>query len=154
VGRGSAPALPSCSYTDSLHLSVAALLRRRWFHCRQWEDSRYHYRLYCVAYPLGPRRDAETEPELTRLTSGVSRYGLDEQGIGVRVPVRSRPAVEPSQRTVQWLLGVLFTGVKRQEREANHSSATSAEVKKTWICKAVPHTLIPSYTPTSSWISA
>jgi len=32
--------------------------------------------------------------------------------------------------------GALFLVVKRPEREANHSPASSAEVKNTWICNS------------------
>jgi hypothetical protein len=34
--------------------------------------------------------------------------------------------------------GALSPGVKRPERESDHSSATSAEVKKIWIYSATP----------------
>jgi hypothetical protein len=40
----------------------------------------------------------------------------------------SRPALGPTHPLIQSV-----QGVKRQEREADHSPATSAEVEKTWI---------------------
>jgi hypothetical protein len=40
----------------------------------------------------------------------------------------SRQAMGSTQPPIQWVLGV-----KRSEREADHSPPTSAEVKKTWI---------------------
>jgi hypothetical protein len=36
--------------------------------------------------------------------------------------------------------GALSPGVKRPGREADHSSPTSAEVKKMWIYTSIPHT--------------
>jgi hypothetical protein len=58
-------------------------------------------------------------------------YGLDDRGVGVRVPVgsrifstSSRPALGSTQPTNQWL-----PGVKRQGREADQSSSSSAEGK-------------------------
>jgi hypothetical protein len=51
----------------------------------------------------------------------------------------SRPALVPTQ-PVQWVPGALSPGVKRQGREADHSLANSAEVKKTWIYTSTPHT--------------
>jgi hypothetical protein len=51
-------------------------------------------------------------------------YGLDDRGVGVRVPVgsrifsmSSRPALGPTEPPIQWL-----TGVKRPGREADHTS--------------------------------
>jgi hypothetical protein len=35
-------------------------------------------------------------------------------------------------------IGGSFPGVKRQEREADHSPRTSAEVKKTWVYTSTP----------------
>jgi hypothetical protein len=35
----------------------------------------------------------------------------------------------PTQLPVQWVLGALSSGLKRQGREADHSPPTSAEVK-------------------------
>jgi hypothetical protein len=37
--------------------------------------------------------------------------------------------------------GVLSPGLKRPEREADHSPPTSAKVKKTWIYKSTPSCL-------------
>jgi hypothetical protein len=69
-------------------------------------------------------------------------YGLEDRGFGVRVPVgsrifstSSRPALGP---LIQWVPGALSPGVKQPGREADHSSATRAEVKKTWIYRSTP----------------
>jgi hypothetical protein len=42
----------------------------------------------------------------------------------------SRPALGPTQPPIQWVTGVLFLGVKRPAREADHSSPSSADVKE------------------------
>jgi hypothetical protein len=64
-------------------------------------------------------------------------YGLDDGGVGVRVPVgtrifstSSRPALESTQPPIEWVLGAISPGVKRRWRESNHSPSTTAEVKK------------------------
>jgi hypothetical protein len=50
----------------------------------------------------------------------------------------SRPALGLTQPPIQWVPGALSPGVKRQGREADHSSLTSAEVKKIWIYTSTP----------------
>jgi hypothetical protein len=73
-------------------------------------------------------------------------YGLDDQGVGVRVPVgsriffskSSRLALGSTQPPIQWVPGALSPGVKRPGREADHSPPTSAEVKKMWIYTSTP----------------
>jgi hypothetical protein len=66
-------------------------------------------------------------------------YGLDDRGVGVRVPesvknflfsTSSRLALGSTQPPIQWLPGALSPGLKRQGREVDHSPPTSAEVKK------------------------
>jgi hypothetical protein len=42
----------------------------------------------------------------------------------------SRPAPRLTQHHIQWVPGALPPGVKRPERETDHSPPTSAEVKK------------------------
>jgi hypothetical protein len=74
-------------------------------------------------------------------------YGLDDREVRFRVSVESRignfsiplrPALGPTQPPIQWVLGALSPGVKRQGREAGHSPPTSVEVKKTWIYTSTP----------------
>jgi hypothetical protein len=45
----------------------------------------------------------------------------------------SIPVLGPTQPPIEWILGALSLGVKWKGREADHSPATSAEVKKMWI---------------------
>jgi hypothetical protein len=52
----------------------------------------------------------------------------------------SRPVLGPTQPPIQWVLGALSSGVKRQGREADHSPPVSAEAKKMGI-----YTSISSY---------
>jgi hypothetical protein len=47
--------------------------------------------------------------------------------------VSSRPALGPTQPPIHWVPGALSPGVKRQEREADHSPPTSVKAKKTLI---------------------
>jgi hypothetical protein len=50
----------------------------------------------------------------------------------------SRPILGLTQPPIQWVPGALSPGVKRQEREADHSRPASAEVKKIWIYTSTP----------------
>jgi hypothetical protein len=79
---------------------------------------------------------------LDRVVSIAIGYGLDDRGVGVRVPVGSRIFSSPRRPDRLWcppnLLSneyrVLFPrGVKRLGRKADHLPPTSAEVKKTWV---------------------
>jgi hypothetical protein len=67
---------------------------------------------------------------------------LDDQGVGVQVPLGSRiftfPVLESSRTPIQWVLVALAQVVKRQGREADHSPPTSADVKKTGMCTSTP----------------
>jgi len=49
------------------------------------------------------------------------------------------PALGPTQTPIQWVSGARSLWVQRQEREADHSPPSSAEVKNTW-----RYTLTPS----------
>jgi hypothetical protein len=71
-------------------------------------------------------------------------YGLEDRKVGVRVAVGSTIFTSPYRSDYLWgptnLLSNgyqgLFTrggGVKWQEREADHSPPTNAEVKKAWV---------------------
>jgi hypothetical protein len=73
-------------------------------------------------------------------------YGLDDRGVGVRVPVGSRILSSPRRPDRLWgppnLLsngqGGSFPVVKVAGREADHSPPASAKVKNMWICTSPP----------------
>jgi hypothetical protein len=75
-------------------------------------------------------------------------YGLDDRGVGIRVPMggsknfyfsmSSTPALGPTQPPMQWVPGALSPRVKRAGRETDHSPSTSGEVKKTWVYTSTP----------------
>jgi hypothetical protein len=76
----------------------------------------------------------------------VTGYWLDGRG---SVPVRdkilpfsitSKSALGLTQPAIQWVSGTLYPGVKRQGREAHHSSPTSAEVENVGAILTLPHT--------------
>jgi hypothetical protein len=73
-------------------------------------------------------------------------YGLDDRGVGVRIPVRARLFPSPcpdrlwGQSPIQLVPGTLSTGVKRQGRVGDHSPQTNDGVKNTWILHPLPHT--------------
>jgi hypothetical protein len=53
-------------------------------------------------------------------------------------PCLPDPVLGPTQPPIKWVSGALSPGVKRPWCEADRSPATSAKVKKTWICTATP----------------
>jgi hypothetical protein len=73
-------------------------------------------------------------------------YRLIDLEVGVRVPVRSRHfiphmsrlALWPTQPPIQKVTWSLCAVVKRRGRESDHSSPTTAEVKKTLISTSTP----------------
>jgi hypothetical protein len=74
-------------------------------------------------------------------------YGLDDRGVGVPSPGRvknilfstsSIPALGSTQPPIQRVPVALFLGVKRPEREADHSPPISAEVNKMWMYTSTP----------------
>jgi hypothetical protein len=50
----------------------------------------------------------------------------------------SRPTLGPTLCPIQWVQRALYSGVKRQDREAVHSPPTSAAVNKTRIYTPTP----------------
>jgi hypothetical protein len=73
-------------------------------------------------------------------------YGLDDQEVGVRVAMGAKLLFStsstldlgPTQPPIQWVPGALSPAVRRPGREADHSPAASAEVKKMWIYRSTP----------------
>jgi hypothetical protein len=83
------------------------------------------------AYPLTGRPDS--------VVGRATGYGLDDRGVGVRVPVVQEfsllHVVQTGSGSSPNLLsstGALSPGIKRPGREADHSPPASAEVKKLW----------------------
>jgi hypothetical protein len=73
--------------------------------------------LYCLSLPLIP-------------TFTVNTAALNYVGI---LPIMFiRTALGPAQLPIQWVPRALSTGIKRPGREADHSPASSAEVKE-WV---------------------
>jgi len=64
--------------------------------------------------------------------------GFDSwQGLGIfPFTTASRMVLGPTQPPIQWVWGALSLGLKRPGREAGHSPASSAEVKK--MSEAIP----------------
>jgi hypothetical protein len=68
-----------------------------------------------------------------------SDYGLNDEWVGVRVPVQTRLFSSPQLPDLHWGPPSPLShesrggGVKRPVGEADHSPPASAEVKKTWI---------------------
>jgi hypothetical protein len=64
----------------------------------------------------------------------VTGYGLDDRGVGIRVPEGARIVCSPRLPDRFWgppsLLSNGYRGVKRPGREADHSPPTSVEVKE------------------------
>jgi hypothetical protein len=72
-------------------------------------------------------------------------YEMDDRGFESRQGLRiflyttaSRPVLGPTQPPVQWVTGALSLGIKRQDREADHSPPSSAEVKNGWSYTSTP----------------
>jgi hypothetical protein len=69
-------------------------------------------------------------------------YGVYDRGVGVPVLVESWTLFSSLRPDLFWdppsLLSNGYPGVKRPGRESDHSSLSSAEVKKTWIYTSTP----------------
>jgi hypothetical protein len=72
----------------------------------------------------------------TGSTSSYFTIGLDDQGFESRqglgiflFTTASRQVLGPTQPPIQWETGALSLGVKRLEREADHLSPSSVEMK-------------------------
>jgi hypothetical protein len=56
-----------------------------------------------------------------------SRGSIPGRGKIILFSIASRPDLRHTQPPIQWVPSVLSPGVKRQKREINHSSSSSAE---------------------------
>jgi hypothetical protein len=65
---------------------------------------------------------------------------------GIRVPAEAGNFClyhrVPTQPPIQWVPGTLFLGVKRPDREVDHSPPSSAEVKNAWSYTSTPLMLL------------
>jgi hypothetical protein len=52
--------------------------------------------------------------------------------------IASRPVTRPIQPPIQWVPGIISLVAKRPGREADHSSSSSAKVKKAWSYTSTP----------------
>jgi hypothetical protein len=71
------------------------------------------------------------------LLRGDNYIFLYSQGIFL-FSTASRPALGPTQPTIQWVPGAISLGVKRPGCEADHSPPSSAEVKNAWSYTSTP----------------
>jgi hypothetical protein len=69
-----------------------------------------------------------------------SRSSRPGRGKNFLFSMLSRPALGPTQSSIQWVPGALSPGVKPQGCEADHSPPASAGVKKMWIYTSTPRT--------------
>jgi hypothetical protein len=68
--------------------------------------------------------------KFTGWTVEVLRFD-SRRGLGIFLfTTASRTTLEPIQPSIQWVPGSFSLGVKRPEREADHSPPSSAEVKE------------------------
>jgi hypothetical protein len=76
-------------------------------------------------------------------------YGLDDRGVGVRVPVGARFFSSPRCPDRFWslpsFLSYGYQVVGRPKREADHSLPSSAEVKNTWSYISLPDQISGSF---------
>jgi hypothetical protein len=83
--------------------------------------------------------------EVQNLGGIATGYGLDDRGFGFQIPIRVKNFLNVVQagsgaHQASYLMGTegFFPGVKRPERETDHSPPTSAEVRKMWIYTSAP----------------
>jgi hypothetical protein len=91
------------------------------------------------------RHELPKDKDPGELNSIALRYGLDERGLesqkglGILLfTTASRPAVGPNQPPIQWVLGALSLGIKRDGSETDHSPPSSAEVNNAWSYTSTP----------------
>jgi hypothetical protein len=100
---------------------------------------KYSPRLPVFKHPQSTARDQVSYPYKAirkMIIVSFSFYGLDDRefdsrhGLGIFLfTTASRPALGPTQPPIQRVLGVLSFGVRRPERETDHSPPPNAEIK-------------------------
>jgi hypothetical protein len=83
-----------------------------------------------------PQQSLETGAGITQPVAGTG-YGLDDKGVGVRVPVWSKFSLLYSASHPIGIEGFIRK-IKRPKHKADHSPRTTAEVKKTSIYTSTP----------------
>jgi hypothetical protein len=86
-----------------------------------------HYAYLLVSHALAQELHIDGMQSHSSAANIATVYKLDGQGVGVRVPLGSRPALRPTQPPTQKVPGLSSQGVKLT------TSTNSAEVKKTSI---------------------
>jgi hypothetical protein len=111
--------------------------------CRTAVTSRAGYRLQLMGEPI--HNSITLACHRNGSGVGIAAYGLENRGVGVRVPVGSRiftslyrPDRLWGQPPIQWVFVTLTPGIKRLGHEADHSPPTSVEVKKKWLYAPTP----------------
>jgi hypothetical protein len=107
----------------------------------------WHNRPGVAAVPIASQTELKKKIYRYSIVGIATSYGMDDPGVGVRVPVGAR--IFPSPRRPHRLCGppnlvsngyrgALSLAVKRLRCEADPSPPTSAEVKKMWIYTSTP----------------
>jgi hypothetical protein len=91
--------------------------------------------------PSDPCQPIQSACHWQRSSSHVYHYEhSDQKGQDFFLfPTVTRPALVPTQPTIQWVPGALSPGVKQQGHEADHSPPSSAEVKNGGAIPSLPH---------------
>jgi hypothetical protein len=71
------------------------------------------------------------------LTTGV-RFPIGTTGRFLLFATASRPALGPTQSSVQWVPEYFTPGMKRRERGVDRSPQSNAEVKNAWSYTSIP----------------
>jgi hypothetical protein len=100
-----------------------------------------NYAVTAVSSPSTFHLRAGIAQSIWTLATGWTTEGRSSSSGGVKnchSSILPRLAQGCTQPLIQRVQGALSLGVKRQGREADHSSPTSADVKKTWISTSTP----------------
>jgi hypothetical protein len=85
------------------------------------------------------RNDYFPVPDGSRASAvGIARSSSPGKVKNFLVSTSSRQVLRPTLPPIQRVPGALSRGVKQPRREADHSSPTTAEVKKMWIYTSTP----------------